>query len=313
MLSEKIEKYSDIADRDGILFVWKSMVSGVTSIESLSNLRFHYAGKINVNVDLTLELFQTLELLEFNGDQIKFTISFLEEKINNDNDFILFFTKLLLNFLLENEYIDRSKIIFDITENSFVLLRNSIKYKYASVRNLLLSLFVIKKRFDGSYILDDYYLPLLQNNTEEKLKLDEKKLLEILELQRCNGELGEVFVLEYEIRRLSSHKTINNIKRISNIDVAAGYDIISYNNCFSERIDRFIEVKTYSGKPHFYWSKNEISVARLKSKNYFLYLVDLNKIYNSDYEPEIISDPTTHFENCDKWLISAQTYLYELL
>lgn len=312
MLSEKIEKYSDIADKEGITFIWKCMHSGVTSIEALSNLRIHNIGKINVNIDVSIELFQTLNLLDLTDNKIKFTDFFLKKGIFKGEDFILFFTNSLLNFLLENEYIDKSKIVFDITENCFVLLRNSIKYKYASLRNLLLSLSVIQKRIDGSYLLSESFLQIINENIEKSHRMDEQKLFEMLELQRHNGEQGELFVLKYEINRLSNHKNLDNVKRISLIDVGAGYDIASYNSILSQSLDRFIEVKTYTGKPHFFWSRNEISMARLRPKNYFLYLVNLDEINIPNYEPQIISDPSGYFENSEVWTITAQSFLYEL-
>lgn len=313
MLSEKIEKSSDLADREGILFVFKSLLSGVTSIDALSKLRLHNSGKINVNIELTLELFHLLKLLDFNSNKTIFANQFLRNNIHNEVDFEFFFTKALLNFLLYNGYIDRSKIVFDDVENNFIFLRSAIKYKYASLRNLMLSFDMVKKRYDGSYILNSSFLDLLQNNNLEIQKLNEKKLFELLELQRNNGELGENFVLEYERKRLLSHKEVNKIKRISNVDVCAGYDILSFNDQFSESLSRFIEVKTYSGRPHFYWSKNEINVARLRHINYYLYLVDISKINDFDYIPHIICDPNTYFASSDKWVISAQSYLYELI
>jgi len=46
--------------------------------------------------------------------------------------------------------------------------------------------------------------------------------------------------------------------------VNAGYDIQSFNDNKSIIIDKFIEVKSYEGTPYFYWSKNEVEVAKLK-------------------------------------------------
>lgn len=83
------------------------------------------------------------------------------------------------------------------------------------------------------------------------------------EHQELQGERAEQFVLSYEAKRLEGHPTLSKIKQISVIDVTAGYDILSYNGVDSEKLDRFIEVKSYLGSPHFYWSQNEIEKARL--------------------------------------------------
>ena len=54
--------------------------------------------------------------------------------------------------------------------------------------------------------------------------------------------------------------------------------------------NRFIEVKAIS-TAGFFWSKNEYAVAKLLGTNYYLYLVDLTKISNNGYSPEIVNNP----------------------
>lgn len=71
--------------------------------------------------------------------------------------------------------------------------------------------------------------------------------------------------------------------------------------------DRFIEVKAISNVG-FYWSKNEYEIAKLKGKSYYLYLVELNKINNLEYSPEIINNPAEIIINSDKWFIEPQGY-----
>ena len=58
-----------------------------------------------------------------------------------------------------------------------------------------------------------------------KKSLDKLKLQ--LEQQERQGELAELFVLEYEKKRITNSTVNEKIKRISIIDVAAGYDIVS--------------------------------------------------------------------------------------
>ena len=66
------------------------------------------------------------------------------------------------------------------------------------------------------------------------------------------------FVLCFEKVRIG-HPLCENIKRISEIDVSAGYDIVSFNSSQSQKLDRFIEVKAISNNG-FYWSKNEFEI-----------------------------------------------------
>lgn len=109
-----------------------------------------------------------------------------------------------------------------------------------------------------------------------------------------NEELGreaEEWVLDFEKRRLTRHMLVDQIRRISDDDVSAGYDIVSFSGLKNLTFDRFIEVKSYSMQPHFFWSRNEINVAMEMAENYILILVDRTKMNNQDYFPTEIPDP----------------------
>ena len=82
--------------------------------------------------------------------------------------------------------------------------------------------------------------------------------------------------MKYEKKRLGVEGE-NKVKRISEIDVTAGYDIVSANSPNSTVANRFIEVKAVS-ENGFYWSKNEYDIAKLLAADYYLYLVDLSKM-----------------------------------
>jgi hypothetical protein len=45
------------------------------------------------------------------------------------------------------------------------------------------------------------------------------------------------------------------------------------------------------GSPGFYWSLNEINVAKEKGESYSLYIVDSVKIEDDDYEPSEVRNP----------------------
>lgn len=100
---------------------------------------------------------------------------------------------------------------------------------------------------------------------------------------------------------------ISPFRRISEVDVTAGYDIISYDSVKSKETDRFIEVKAISTSG-FYWSKNEYETAKLKGETYYLYLVDLHKINQPDYMPEIVQNPAVAIMESEAWLVEAQSY-----
>ena len=73
-------------------------------------------------------------------------------------------------------------------------------------------------------------------------------------------------------------------------------------------LNRFIEVKSFSGNESFFWSRNEIDVAKIKENEYFLYLVDRTKMNNDGYEPIIIQNPYEHVLNNEQWSKRIEKY-----
>ena len=72
--------------------------------------------------------------------------------------------------------------------------------------------------------------------------------------------------------------------------------------------DRFIEVKAIPQKPSFFWSRNELEIAKLQGEKYFLYLVDLSKIENAEYCPQIISNPVQSIMKSPDWIVEPESY-----
>ncbi len=105
------------------------------------------------------------------------------------------------------------------------------------------------------------------------------------------GEAAEEFVLALERRRLVDHPNREQIRRISTENVAAGYDIRSFSSLEALLCDRLIEVKGYSGEREFFWTANEVEVARKNRDRYLICLVDVTRIHDSGYEPITLNDP----------------------
>lgn len=138
---------------------------------------------------------------------------------------------------------------------------------------------------NGRYkkIFDKAVLPEIK-----KRKIGIEELRKSLEQNQIYGEKAERFVLEFEKQRLNDTKEIDWVAEYSTTD---GYDIASYETEASTDHDRFIEVKSYDREPYFFWSRNEIDVARIKKSSYYLYLVDRSKMNIPDYTPLMIKDP----------------------
>lgn len=106
------------------------------------------------------------------------------------------------------------------------------------------------------------------------------------------GAVAEMWVVQFERERLSGHPLQDQIRRVSEYDVSAGYDIVSFASVNSIRHDRFIEVKSHGGRKVFHWSRNEIATAAEFGEDYALYLVDRDRCDQAGYSPHIITGPT---------------------
>ena len=133
-----------------------------------------------------------------------------------------------------------------------------------------------------------------------------ERLKKQLEDNELAGEKAELFVLSFEKERLGE-PLCHQIKRISDIDTTAGYDIVSFESKQSQTPDRFIEVKAVSNFG-FFLSKNEYEMAKLKGTKYYLYLVELGRVGENGYAPEMIQNPAMKVMKSDDWFVEAQSY-----
>lgn len=124
--------------------------------------------------------------------------------------------------------------------------------------------------------------------------MTEEQRQQLENIQKQIGDRGEDFVLTYERRRLYAHPRVNEVCIIGRKDVGMGYDILSFDGMASDIQDRYIEVKSYSGQPHFILSEGELAAANKYGTKYYLYLVDINQIDRPGYEPTVIQNPTAN-------------------
>jgi hypothetical protein len=95
-----------------------------------------------------------------------------------------------------------------------------------------------------------------------------------LEDKKEIGYAAELRAMGYEKRRVG-RRFARLVEHVSLRNVAAGYDIRSVNvTAGAVSGPRYIEVKLVSGpRRKFYWTSNEINVARLLGRQYYLYLL----------------------------------------
>jgi Domain of unknown function (DUF3883) len=136
------------------------------------------------------------------------------------------------------------------------------------------------------------------------------ELEEKLDRDALHGKEAEEWVLAFEHRRLANHPLIDQVRRISDENVSAGFDIVSFSSLGTLHHDLFIEVKSYGGPKRFFWTRTEIAKAEELGERYNLYLLDRSRINSADYKPQIIPGPYAALfqSQASGWTISPTTF-----
>lgn len=193
---------------------------------------------------------------------------------------------------------------FDYLHHKAILVEGSaFGLQYANFKRLLLDFNFLEPhpQFKNKYIVSSKWKSFFDYEITPKIRqlMSLEILKEKIKKQEVNGEIAEKYVLEFEKIRLDAK---DGVQWIAPYDVSVGFDILSFHTKEDSAANRFIEVKSYSGEtPYFYWSKNEIKIAEIKKGDYFVYLVNRDKISHASYIPTIISDPIRNILEDDNW------------
>lgn len=132
--------------------------------------------------------------------------------------------------------------------------------------------------FEGEIRIWENDYSILMEIVSNECSVSEKEFSELLIKRREIGLIAEEYVEFSERRRLQKigrNDLARLVKRISQEDVCAGYDIASFDNEKSgPRHDRFIEVKGNAGRNiNFFITKNELKYAADMANKYWVYCV----------------------------------------
>ena len=268
-----------------------------TQVRKVSNIKRKYLENA-LAFDETLSLLVDLKIVKNNSDEL-FPSKTFPVSHDSIDDFkkkflpVLFsangeVSEQLRNFLL-NFQTDSDKTFFKATEIQ--------KIKFSDTRNLLLELEFISASPDNTtyFINPDYADLFVKQFSRRKLSPESLKIK-----QAENDSIGltaEKAVIDFEVKRLTNISLVpSEIEHTSQENVLAGYDIKSFENNLngnSKRIDRYIEVKAVSVEDFkFYWSRNEIEIAKVFGEKYFLYLLPVVSNNTFDFEKlMIINNP----------------------
>ena len=186
--------------------------------------------------------------------------------------------------------------------NQFKLVNGQIEYqpntlqrtKFSNIRNFLMESGVINYNADSvQYVVAPQYVNIYAKAIESDSSYTPYKLKQKLQNGDKLGLAAEKAVLKYEKERVGPDLE-EYIEHISIKNVSAGYDIKSVTQIGLNKLEpRYIEVKAVSPTLYkFFWTSNEMRVAEILRKTYYLYLLPVagNLIF-SLIDIKIIPDP----------------------
>lgn len=306
MLTE-LKRCNSIGNVDGILFL-VSIMAGKERI-SRDEIRNRCAleNSITVNCPGAVAFFEYLRLVDTTSDTVMPLPELDTLAAKSNGEIIEQLAAMSINRLVEEGIFDKDATGFDAEKGHLTIKRSAFPLACAAVRNFLTMAGALDKEENGEIcVAGNFESDWTEQLRNRRKKFTLEQLLKQQEDQSRRGLEAEEFVLRLEKKRLP--ELAHKIKRISDFDVAAGYDIVSYENNETEHYDRFIEVKCYMGSLHFFWSENESDVARIKADKYILCLVDYLRMGEPGYQPEFIRNPYETIFDSDEWLVNASSY-----
>ena len=322
-MSIELHKFDNLGRKEELVFVLFTALNTEGAVERNHFIRFCGSNifSLNLSIHAILYLLEFMNFIEYENGKIQANRRVFDYKkfdqtlyFETPHFFRVLFESLesagILNLLLS-----KRNIQFDRGNSIYYLKNHLIPFKLHSIRNLLLALGFLEMsdktdQLVVSKLFTDFFEDLIKRVNYKK-KQTKKDLEKSLKLRESLGIEAEEFVLKYEIIRLKNHPFADRIKRISDDDVSAGYDIESFSDFSSVFPNRFIEVKSYSESISFFWSRNEVEKAKSLRDEYYLYLVDRSKLAEKDYKPKILQDPWSKIMKSDYWLKDTESWKIE--
>jgi hypothetical protein len=278
-------------------------------VRNVSNIKRKYAEKA-LAFDETLSLLEDLNIVRSNSGELipSKTFSFSHDSLDEFKKKLIpvlfssngVASEELRNFL-SNFQTENDKTFFKATELQ--------KIKFSDIRNLLFELEFISADSDyATYYLNPDFANLFVKQFSKR-KLSPESLKKKQTENESIGLTAEKAAIDYELKRLTDICILpSEIEHTSQVNVLAGYDIKSFENYLdsnSKRIDRYVEVKAVSVDDYkFYWSRNEMEIAKVFGEKYYLYLLPVISNNTFDFDKMIIKrNPfKSVYSNEQEWL-----------
>ena len=312
-MQEELRRSNTIGDSKGILYFASTVLKNGEIKRDSARQICSFINDVRINFNSAVAFFEYLGFINASANLLTPTEDGNKlYSLLGDGGFEEALCEACLNKVTTDEIIDITALRFDVVKGKYYIQRHGFPIAAAIFRNVLIQLNALSELRDGSGSLElneryESIFAKVQKKAQRRLSLDALK--KQLEQQEIQGTAAEEYVVEYEKARLLNKVLSKKVKRISDIDVSAGYDVVSFETDTSIEYDRFIEVKSFVGQPHFYWSKNEIEVATVYGDKYYLYLINAEKVTEYEYVPIIIRNPVKTVIESDGWLMQPTSYL----
>ena len=331
-MADVLLKHNDYGDFESLYYLLFDVLdfNGPRLTKDVKNYSRERSTRLSFSIDAALDILCFIDWIEINGELTRptgvkrFYLYREDKELIKESLIKAIISKLKTKGLLQSLFrLDSYK--YDVFDDVITLKSNLIPLEYSGLRNLFFELSFFEEYLSSTLIqINSNYTTFFINEIalwikEQLLKdiptyaLSYEQFLQIQDIKNNHGEEAEEFVLKFEQFRLINHPDHEKIKIISDIDVGAGFDIISFNDENSRTYDRFIEVKSFSENLRFYWSRNEVRVAEIKGGRYYLYLVNRDKMDDEDYSPTIINNPYQSVFMDKSWSKKSEVWKVESL
>lgn len=306
----ELRRNNTIGDSRGILHFTRVVIGDKPIKREAARQMCSFLNDMRINFNAAVALYEYLGIVELTAQTISTTSIGTTLKNADDDEIRVALCRLCLKKVVDDGILPNGVIHFNPNEAKYFIQKHGFPFSAAIFRNCLIQLKALHEQSDGALLIDEKFESVFAKvQKEHRRKMTLEQLRKKLEVHEIQGDAAEEFVLTYEQTRITNERLHSRIKRISTVDVTAGYDIVSFEGDNSVGYDRFIEVKSFRGDPHFYWSRNEMEVATVQGVKYHIYLVDADRLDEPGYEPLVINNPSANILDGDAWLIQPESYL----
>lgn len=296
----EISYKDDGADMYDVIEECKSVAMGGHLPNYEEIIKFCILCKIIEKKDDFIKLSQLGKNLLRLNDEKKYELNSEQNELLIINCFLNGYFKEETKTIFQQFYADNRRLTFIFSYKSEIPL-----YGNQKIISVLKQIDLIQEQ-NNLLLVNPDYAENVSLLLRPKRKMTYDELERKLKIDKITGKIAEKIILEYEKDRLRNDENARPesdlIQIISATFANAGYDIESFDGKTTDLLfNRFIEVKGSTGKKlSFFWSADEIEIARERKTQYWIYFVPQIDLKTQTFKGEIQKIPNPVDEILDK-------------